>query len=555
MSIYGRPASLSERLPRGPRPPIPWVTVFTVLWFVALATMVAVTFQDYGISWDEEVQNTYGRKLLAFYASGFRDWSAMTYLNLFYYGGFFDLIAAIVNRVSPFGVYETRHLLGGIFMIVGLFGCWRLTNLLAGRRAALIAVVSLTLTPILYGHGFINPKDAPLAWLIIWVIYYACRALGEGRPTRNTVIGFGVALGLAFGTRILAAPVLCYISAALVLTAIMDRWRPRPGTVPVARTAVGLAAALPLAYVIMAVFWPWGVINPLNPIKALHEFANFPWKGWLLWNGEMVPATNLPRDYLPRLLLYQLSEHSLIGITLAVIAGIAVFIRGGLALLTDRRALQYVILIQAAVVPVLAFVILRPTIYNGMRHFLFVVPPSVILGAIGWDRLFTLVADRWRGAISAVIGSLLIGLLFWQFLRMVDLHPYEYVAYNRIVGGLAGASGRFELDYWDTSLAEASRRLSARLAKVHSPEPPEIFICGNRLAAAAFLPKNIKTTYVIEDADYFISVVPSACRAQVDVTRNRIIEVRRNNVTLSYVIDLGANRGKREPLAQSATKR
>jgi hypothetical protein len=415
-----------------------------------------------------------------------------------------------------------------------------LTHLLAGERAALMAVAMLALTPLMYGHSFINPKDAPLAWLLVWVMYYACRAISEGEPSRNTVVGLGVSLGVAVGTRVMGLQSICYIAAALLLAWIVEHWRPAAVKAPVRRTALALLAAVPLAYVIMGVFWPWAVINPLNPILASEEFAHFPWDGWLLWRGEMIPATNLPRDYLPSLLLYQLSEHTLIGLALTAIAAVVAVARR--RLFADPRTLQYAVVVQAALVPVAAFVILRPTIYNGMRHFLFVVPPLVILAAVGWDRLLAALA-RWRAA-RLLTGAVFVGLLTWQALRMIELHPYEYVAYNRVVGGVSGAAGKFELDYWDTSLAEAAHRLTAHLKKVHATAPPVVFICGNRLSASAFLPRSVRLTWDVEDADYFISVVPSGCRWHVDVTRNRIIEVRRNHVTLSYVIDLDAGRTK-----------
>jgi len=527
---------------------IRWAWIFTGIFFALVAVLVATKFQDYGISWDEEVQNTYGQKLLSFYRTGFQDRSAMTYLNLFFYGGFFDLMAAIANLVSPFGVYQTRHLLGGIFMLFGLFGSWRLTRLLAGDRAALIAVMMLTVDPLLYGHSFMNPKDAPLAWLSIWVLYFACRAIKEGRPRWSTIVGFGISLGLAFGTRIVAAPLLIYVTAVLGFGALLHRFWPQIAPISTARMAIGLLAACPIAYVVMIICWPWAIQDPLNPIRAFHEFSNFPWNGWLLWDGEMVPATHLPRNYLPALLLYQLPEHTLAGLLFVVVAGIVVAWRRHLSLVADIRLPQYALLIQAAVVPVVGFVILRPTVYNGMRHFLFVVPPLVILAAIGWEQLLAAVTTRWRISVIAA-GGVLGVLMFWQMARMIDLHPYEYVAYNRVVGGVAGASGRFELDYWDTSLAEDARRLGRRLAKMHFNAPPVVFVCGNRLSASAFLPKYVHLTWAVEEADYFISIVPSTCRGQVDVTKDRIVEVRRDNVTLSYVIDLDRERKKADAAA------
>jgi hypothetical protein len=39
------------------------------------------------------------------------------------------------------------------------------------------------------------------------------------------------------------------------------------------------------------------------------------------------------------------------------------------------------------------------------------------------------------------------------------LHPLEYVAVNALAGGIRGAHGKFELDYWSAAETEALRRL------------------------------------------------------------------------------------------------
>src|SRR5262245_29269006 len=78
------------------------------------AIVVASTFRDYGISWDEPVQNSYGLLSLNYYLSLGADRSSFDFVNLFWYGALFDTLAAALNRVSPFAEYDTRHLLGGI---------------------------------------------------------------------------------------------------------------------------------------------------------------------------------------------------------------------------------------------------------------------------------------------------------------------------------------------------------------------------------------------------------------------------------------------------------
>src|SRR5690349_24856879 len=96
------------------------------LLFLLAAALVVFTFTDYGVTWDEDVHNWYGVFALDYYLSFFANQRALHWLNLYNYGAAFDMVAAALNRFSPLGVYETRHLLNGIFGIFGLMGCRKL---------------------------------------------------------------------------------------------------------------------------------------------------------------------------------------------------------------------------------------------------------------------------------------------------------------------------------------------------------------------------------------------------------------------------------------------
>jgi hypothetical protein len=508
-----------------------------------VAVLVAATFRDYGISWDEMLQNTYGEKLISLYATGFQDRSAFTYLNLYLYGGLFDMAAAILNMVSPFGEYETRHLLGGLVFVGGLLGGWRLGALLGGKRAGLIVLICLATTPLLYGHSFINPKDSPFAWLTLWAIYYGCRILEKPQaPERGALIGFAVCLGLALGTRVMAFALLVYLGAIFLGLAWTAVHKSGALTIPaVVRATVRLclpvAVFLPLAFVVMAFFWPWSVTAPFNVVAALETFSHFTWQPKVLWNGELVPSAHLPPVYLTRLLVLQLPEHVLAGLVLATSFALMHLRNAGIDM-RDVRQRQYALVVLAAVVPLIGFAVLRPVVYNGVRHFLFVVPPLVLLGALGIDRLYTAAAAR-SGALAAAVGALLAGGVLWQAAEMIELHPYEYVSYNAFEGGIAGAEKRFELDYWGTSLGEASRGLVAYIASHHTgPAAPKVYVCGDRMSAAYFLPQTIAITEQRDEADYFIGINDPPCRENFENPRDAVFAVQRNGVTLGYVMDM-----------------
>jgi hypothetical protein len=63
--------------------------------------------------------------------------------------------------------------------------------------------------------------------------------------------------------------------------------------------------------------------------------------------------------------------------------------------------------------------------------------------------------------------------------NLIMLHPLEYVAMNRIAGGVAGAYENFDLDYWSAAATQALRQLEARLDKEAAAKDalPSIQIC------------------------------------------------------------------------------
>src|SRR5262249_44015135 len=170
----------------------------------ALAVVAGLTFRDYGLGWDDYAHSEYGDLLLSLYGSGFRDTQALSFVNLYYYGGGFDMLAALVAKVVPFGLFETRRLMGGAIGLVGLFTVWRLGRRVGGSAAGLIALVLLALSPLYYGHMFMNPKDAPFAVAMALLLLGLVRAFEDyERPSPATIAIFGIGLGLTVGTRVI----------------------------------------------------------------------------------------------------------------------------------------------------------------------------------------------------------------------------------------------------------------------------------------------------------------------------------------------------------------
>ena len=163
-----------------------------------VAVIAGLTFQDYGLGWDDYTHAEYADLLLSMYGSGFKDTSALSFANLYMYGGGFDMVAALLHKILPLDLFETRRLLGALVGVVGLAVTWRVGRRMGGPIAGLAALMLLSLCPTYYGHMFMNPKDSPFAVAMIILILGLVRLSQEyPRPSPHTVLIVGLGTGLA----------------------------------------------------------------------------------------------------------------------------------------------------------------------------------------------------------------------------------------------------------------------------------------------------------------------------------------------------------------------
>jgi hypothetical protein len=190
-----------------------------------LALIAALTFRDYGLGWDDFTHAQYGDLLLSLYSSGFHDTRALSFVNLYLYGGGFDMAAALLAKVLPFDLFETRRLLGAAIGLAGLAITWRIGRRIGGPLAGLLALVLLAACPLYYGHMFMNPKDAPFAVaMALFLLGLVCLLDQYPRPCPATLFIVGLGFGLSIGSRILAGfGVIDAIAALALLFAIEAR--------------------------------------------------------------------------------------------------------------------------------------------------------------------------------------------------------------------------------------------------------------------------------------------------------------------------------------------
>jgi 4-amino-4-deoxy-L-arabinose transferase-like glycosyltransferase len=506
----------------------------------AVAGIAALTFRDYGLGWDDYTHAEYGGLLLNLYASGFTDQRALSFVNLYAYGGGFDMLSALAAKILPFDLFETRRLVGAVIGVIGLFITWRLARRVGGPLAAVIAVALLATCPLYYGNMFMNAKDSPFAVAMVFLTLALVRAFEEyPRPSPITCTMVGIGAGLAIGTRVLGG--LAAINAFAALALILAVETRRDGLVQAGSRlgtfAVRFVPAVLLGYAVMALVWPWSVTEPLNLFRAVEYFSHFfekPWKE--MFDGMALPVPDMPRQYVPQLFLLKEPEI-FIALGLAGTAGalVAAMRRD---VKTPRRAI-YLLLAFAGMFPIALAVLTKPAMYNGIRHFVFVAPALAVLGGLAGAWIAdVLLQRRWRPALGIAAAVLLVGL-FLPVKEMVRLHPYQYTHFNVIAGGVRAADDHYMLDYWALSFKQAAQELRLRLTEgLQTPTDGRrwrVAICGPLRPAQVELGPEFLTTWETKGADFAFTMGEFYC---ANLPAPVLVEIEREGVVYARVYDI-----------------
>ncbi len=452
--------------------------------FVALSVLLLFLMpylsRDFGITGDELAQKTYGELIFKHYQTDgkyvkedgkYKGQNALNMEpNLFYYGGLFDYTAAWLNE--KFGgntdEYRVRHMLNAFFgFILILF-----TGLLAreitsdtgwGWTVGFLALLLMTLSPRIFGHSMNNPKDIPFAAAFAFTLLYIIRFVRQlPRPGSKTIVMLAIGVAAAINVRVGGILLIAYLGLFTALSYLLKSDLRAKLKDMRHLMKIGLKGGIVAAggYFGGLLFWPWGAQAPFkNPLEALSEMSNFSTGIRMLFQGEHLWSDELPWYYIPKWML--------IASPLVVLIGVLLFIVFVVPRLRENKTLPILFLTFAGIFPVAYAIFKHSSLYDGMRHFLFVYPVVVALAAWGWYRL-----SQWkdspglRWGVAGAVGLLVLLPAFWMFKN----HPYQYLYFNELSGGAKHAYLNYEMDYWMNSTKQMSEWLVANDDRIKNGE-------------------------------------------------------------------------------------
>jgi hypothetical protein len=419
-----------------------------------LLVLMLILSRNAGISCDEVLHYGQSVAVYDYFATHGEDQSAINTpeTHLKYYGQSYDNIVTILSRwFNIDDVYSFRHYMSSLagwltIFLTALFAVW-----LSGYRTGLIVLLLFAVSPTFMGHAQNNLKDIPFALAYISAIFFSLKILFSVKKIFYSDVLF-LTLSIAFSISIRSGGLIliCYLFLFLFASVIYNRFRTNHFDFRIeSYRLVILILISAAAFIIGILLWPFALQAPVrNVLESYKVMAHFPSTFRQIFEGQMVWSDLMPWYYLPKSMA--------ITIPLIVFAGLLAFLFLSKQIVKSGKLLVYCLVIFTVLFPVIFVLFERSNLYSSWRQFLFVYPAIVLIAAAGFNCIF----DKLKTKI-----------LKWSLpvvLLVLSIHPagfmfrnphYYYLYYNQLVGGLKGAYGNYETDYYYTGQTEASEWL------------------------------------------------------------------------------------------------
>ena len=457
-----------------------------------------IVYKDYGMGWDERWQRAPALLSWDYIFSGKMD---LFTTDSDGHGAGFELLLLMFEKWMKFtdtrDIYMMRHIVTHVVFLLSSFAGYVLVyRLFRDKWIASLGFLMFTFAPRLYAHSYFNSKDIPFMCMVLAGLAFAQIAFDKKKWWWFLLAG--VAFGYGTGIRIMGI-LYGLLMGLLLLTDLIMELKEKEKPV---KTIIQMAVFSAAFCLVLYLSWPYLYRNPIAKFKeSFTAMAHFKFLGSVLFQGQFIPAPDLPWTYFPTWFIITTPVLWLMAGFTGLLWVITDFARKPKAYLkngAERNILFYVLCFMG---PIIAVIGMRSVIYDGWRHLYFVYPPFVLLGLYAINRLYV---TKLKMVIVGTCGLQL--LLIANFMALN--HPHEQVYFNSLVKQDAEyLRANYEMEYWGCSFKQALGQLAEADAS------PVIKISANFLTPlrnnVMMLPREIRKRFLIVDAltnsDYFLT--------------------------------------------------
>ncbi len=416
-----------------------------ILLLLIMLFIGIVTFDRYGVSWDEPMSRTNGLINCAYIFSD--DTRLLTWQDRDY-GVAFEVPLVVIEKALNLNdirhIYLLRHLMTHLFFLISALYLFLLIDYLyKNKLLATIGFFLLVLNPVIYAHSFFNSKDIPFLSMFIICFYYFAKAFDK--KNLHSFIILGLCVGLLINIRIMGILMLLGTLFILILDTVKSQEKQKQLKL--------ILAFLITSCLTVYVTWPFLWNDPLNNfIYAFKNMANFRWNSSVLFNGDLIKATELSWNYIPTWFIITTPIFYLILGVCGFLLLLFKFLKTPYSFLENSIQRTNLIFLGLFVGPILAVILFHSVLYDGWRQMYFIYPSFILFCVYGLSHLF----KTHRKVFLASLGFLTITFMFISA-YMIRNFPLQGVYFNESLAFYPPEylRQRFEMDYWGVSYKQS----------------------------------------------------------------------------------------------------
>src|SRR3990167_2864630 len=434
-----------------------------LIFFLVYLVVNLIILPDYGLSWDYHNHYYAGLKHLGIQLPS--DSSKIPFsppdpreTTDDPFGPFTQIIPALSQTVFhdrfnilPAGIAYNLPMV--IFGVAGVFILFLFLLEAFGPVEAIIGSISLGLLPQYFAYLHNNMKDIPNSTAFTLAVYLFYRL--TKKPNWGSLLLASASFAFAFNVKINSVfiPVICLIYFLSVRKKSDFR-------------ILSYFLLAPLFALLL--WWPFWQ----DPVRKLLEIPGFYSRNTfnmpnLLWGKIYQSGVNIPLFYPYSFLLVSTP----LPILIAAAAGLVFSFR---KIFSKKK--EYLLLILWFFIPLMRYLSPKIGAIDGVRHFMEVLPALSALAGIG-------AAIFRKSLIMRIAAIMTVGYLA---ALLVVFHPFQASYFNFLTGGIKGAQGRFDIDFWGTPQKEAVLWLNQQ-----APRGAFVHIVMAQSTASVYLRKDL----------------------------------------------------------------
>ncbi len=423
--------------------------------------------------------------------------------NLYDYDRIYQAGLYALNSSESYEIYHLLNLLTACLIFIAAYEmCYKFAK---NNKLALIGPILILLTPRFFGHIAANPKDVPFA--IVYFISLASIVLLKKHDQPLSILLLGISFGFTQSLRLVGYSIyVIYLIFALLEKNNFANFK------KIFSIILRFSLIFCVGFLIHLLSHPFLGADPLgNFMSLINSSKNYPWSGKILYNSQLITTQELPWHYLPTWIL--------ITTPISII-----FLMGYNLKFYKKHQPAEKLLWLAFNVNLILFFVLKPKIYDGLRHMLHLLPLISTLAAFS---LIRLIKQK-----KKIVTTVMLTHLFFIIICIIRLFPYQYTYFNELILGTRGAEGKYELDYWGASYKETVTWLNKN---TDQDQKQTVYICGDTAQFTHYASEHLKPAKNIDEAEIIICHTRADNEEKLEQFHEILHQVKRNDVVLNKV--------------------